>query len=57
MNTNHVAALWRLKDAMDHSSAYCPRCDEGEWSPNAEVFEETGALMCDRCAEAMWEAA
>jgi formylmethanofuran dehydrogenase subunit E len=47
--------LFNLMDAMAIPRGGCETCGEVEFSPNVEAFEETGQIMCDECAEALFE--
>jgi len=37
------------------SDGCCPRCGEEDCSPNMEAFEISGEVMCDECAEDVFE--
>lgn len=55
---DHIANLWRFKDAMEapHGGC-CAHCGEtfDDQSPNIEAFELCDELVCDECAEAVFE--
>lgn len=54
--SDHRENLWRMKDAMESNSGGCAHCgDDDEFSPNVEAFEICGELLCDDCAEEIFE--
>jgi hypothetical protein len=47
---------WAFYDAVIDHVGGCQVCgDDDEFSPNAEAFEDTGAIMCDLCFDAQCE--
>jgi formylmethanofuran dehydrogenase subunit E len=34
----------------------CETCEEDEFSPNIEAFEISGKIVCDDCADEIFEA-
>lgn len=61
----HTQTPWRLMDALlgrtvahlnDPSAPTgCAHCGEDEFSPNVEAFELSGEVVCDDCAEQVFE--
>lgn len=55
MVTNYREQAWALRDAMEGCNG-CQDCgDDDEFSPNLEAFELFSKLVCDDCAEAIFE--
>jgi hypothetical protein len=52
--TVHERLVHRFEDACMEGGA-CERCGEDEFSPNIEAFEMSGELLCDNCAEEVFE--
>ena len=40
---------------MQKPSNCCHRCEETDFSPNIEAFEISGQIVCDECAEEIFE--
>lgn len=54
---DHAATLWRLMDATFAGDGCCAICGEPfeDSSANVEAFELCGELVCDTCAEEVFE--
>lgn len=44
------------KIVVGNENAQCETCGEEEFSPNIEAFEIIGQILCDECAEEIFEA-
>ena len=43
------------KIVLGNENAQCETCGEEEFSPNIEAWEISGKLVCDECAEEIFE--
>lgn len=45
----------KMVDPVSEGKANCSRCDNDDFSPNIEAFEISGEIVCDECAEEIFE--
>ncbi|MGE0190271.1 MAG: hypothetical protein AB7Q04_13425 [Steroidobacteraceae bacterium] len=45
----------KMVDLKSEGKAFCSRCENDDFSPNIECFEVTGEIVCDDCAEEVFE--
>ena len=44
-----------MSNATTQTTEKCASCQEEDFSPNVEAFEEFNLIVCDECAEALFE--
>ena len=46
---------YKMRKLHEEGKDFCSRCEESDFSPNVEAWEISGELVCDDCAEEVFE--